>query len=63
MRPKVDVLNITMEFQNDFEEIGLDSKAVATYIAGYITKKLHKKSTCELCWKILSEDQVNVGIE
>ena len=33
------------------------------YIAGYITKKLLKKSTCELCWKILSDDQVSVGIE
>ena len=60
-------MNITenVEFQYDFEEIDLDadSKEVATYIAGYITKKLLKKSSCELCRKILSDDQVSVGIE
>ena len=62
VRPEGDILNITenVEFQNDFEEIDLDddSKEVATYIAGYITKKLLKKSTGELCRKILSDDQV-----
>ena len=55
VRPEDDVLNIAedVEFQNDFEEIDLDDdrKEVATYIAGYITKKLLKKSTCELCRK------------
>ena len=65
--PEGDILNIieNVEFQNDFEEIDLDddSKEVATYIAGYITKKLLKKSTCELCRKTLSDDQVSVGIE
>ena len=67
VRPEDDILNITenVEFQNDFEEIDLDddSKEVATYIAGYITKKLLKKFTCELCRKILSDDQVSVRIE
>ena len=67
VRPEDDILNITenVKFQNDFQEIDLedDSKEVANYIAGYITKKLLKKSTCELCRKILSDDQVSVGIE
>ena len=67
VRPEDNVLNITenVEFHNDFDEIDLadDSKEVATYIAGYITKNLLKNSTCELCRNILSDDQVSVGIE
>ena len=49
-----------LNFKMIFKEIDLDddSKEVATYIEGYITKKLLKKSTCELCRKILIDDQV-----
>lgn len=50
-------------FENELEEIELDeeTKEVAIYIAGYITKKLLKRSTCDLCKFILQSDEVTTS--
>lgn len=47
-------------YENELEEIELDNdtKEVAIYIAGYITKKLLKRSKCDLCKFILESDEV-----
>ena len=54
-----------VDFENDFQEIDLDneSKEVATYIAGFIMKKLPKKFICSQCEALLNHEKVTICIE
>ena len=58
-------LSCEIDFENDFEEIVLDddSKEVATYIAGFIMKKISKKFVCSECEALLNHEKVTICVE
>ena len=59
----VDVSSIVESISNEIQDSELDEKSteISVYLAGFITKKLLKKSLCETCIHLLKENLVEEG--
>jgi hypothetical protein len=64
VKQQIDFTEVSLH-ENELEEIELDeeTKEVAIYIAGYITKKLLQRSKCDLCKFILQSDKVTTSTD